>query len=67
VGELAFCLPHLTTRGADQLTAQNRAQIDAEMERNARLRKILGLLEIDTPLDSEEVVDAKLLERACRR
>ena len=57
----------MSTARDDELTAQKRAQIDAEMERNARLRKILGLLEIDTPLDSEEVVDAKLLERACRR
>jgi hypothetical protein len=36
---------------------------EAEMARNARLRKILGLSEIDND-DDEEVVDAKLLERA---
>jgi hypothetical protein len=41
-----------------------RAHLEAEMARNARLRKILGLSEIDTEVDSEKVVAAKLLERA---
>jgi hypothetical protein len=56
----------MNTAHDDEVSAENRARqtLEAEMEHNARLRKIIGLSEIDTEQDSEEVVDAKLLERA---
>jgi hypothetical protein len=54
----------MDTAHDDELAAENGARRENEYARNVRLREILGLSEINHDHDSEEVVAAKLLERA---
>jgi hypothetical protein len=48
----------MNTAYDDELTAENMAHLEAEVARNARLRQIIGLSEIDND-DDEEAAGAR--------